>query len=266
MKLGVLGTGNMAGAIIGGVLGKKVLSSSQIIGFDVDRGKLAAVRRTFKIRGAASAREVCKKADVVLLAVKPQDLPALLTEVKAEVKNQLWLSIAAGIDIKTLKKYLGAKAKIIRLMPNTPAMLGLGATAFTAGANCSARDKKTTLKIFGAVGDVLEMKSESKLDAVTGLSGSGPAYVYAFIGALIRAGIEQGLGGASSRRLALQTVLGATTLMNNSRKNAEELISIVASKKGTTEAGLKVLRQKGFEKIVRQCVKKATERARQLRK
>lgn len=256
----------MAGALVGGLMKHRVLRPAQVMGYDVRPTQLQAMRKKFLIHTVGSAREVCQKTEVVLLSVKPQDLPALLSSLKPVIKNQLWISIAAGIDLKLLRRYLGTKARMIRAMPNAPASMGLGATAFMAGKNCTSRDKQVARKIFGAVGEVLEMKSEKKLDAVTGLSGSGPAYVYAFIGALIRGGMDQGLSEKESRVLALQTVIGASNLMKNSRQKAEELIAIVASKKGTTEAGLKVLKSGKLDKTVRATVAAATRRARELRK
>lgn len=265
MQLGILGTGNMAAALVSGLIENQLLRPTQIVGYDARPAQLRAARQKFSIRGAISAMQVCQKADTILIAVKPQDFPALLSSLKPVIKNQLWISIAAGIDLKSLRRYLGTKARVIRAMPNAPASMGLGATAFTAGKNCTGQDKQVARKIFGAVGEVLEMKSEKKLDAVTGLSGSGPAYVYAFIGALIRGGMDQGLSEKESRVLALQTVIGASNVMKNSGQKAEELIAIVASKKGTTEAGLKVLKSGKLDKTVRTTVAAATRRARELR-
>jgi pyrroline-5-carboxylate reductase len=175
------------------------------------------------------------------------------------------LSIAAGLDLRFFKKILG-DLKIVRLMPNTPALVGLGATAFFAGGRCTASDRRMVRMIFESVGQVFEVPSEKLLDAVTALSGSGPAFVYLFLKSLIDGGTKLGLAPSLARSLAIQTLLGATTLFARSPDSPATLISRVASKGGTTEAGLQVLALKKFETIVDQCLGAAAKRAETLRK
>lgn len=264
IKLGILGTGNMAEAIVAGLgrSSKKVA----VTGFDVDRARLKKLAKKYRFRAATNLSEVLQKSDILLLSVKPQQMKELLTEIAPLLSSKhLLLSIAAGLDLRFFEKILG-DAKIVRLMPNTPALVGLGATAFFPNSHCSAKDKRTVNFIFESVGQVVSVPSEGLLDAVTALSGSGPAFVYLFIKALIDGGTKLGLDPSLSRSLAIQTLLGATTLLKQSPDAPAALISRVASKGGTTEAGLKVLAQKKFETIVGQCLEAAHKQAGALRK
>ncbi|MBI4412704.1 MAG: pyrroline-5-carboxylate reductase [Deltaproteobacteria bacterium] len=266
MKVAILGTGNMAEALIAGVLAKKILRPAQIIGFDVSRKRLNFIRKKYRIAASHSAIEAVEKADTILLSVKPRQMKELLDQIRPALsRRHLILSIAAGLDTRFFEKNLGRQYKIIRLMPNTPALVGLGATAYFANRNCGTSDRKRTQTIFSAVGIAFEVKKESLLDAVTGLSGSGPAFVYRFAEALQKGGIKAGLPRHLSQELAVQTVLGAATLLAESGEEPDALVKKVASKGGTTEAGLKFLQRKKFERIVQQCVVAATQRARQLR-
>lgn len=272
MKLGILGTGNMAEALIAGATSKQqgrapVLSCKNVIVFDIRPKQLRYIQKTYHVKTARSSIDVIKKSDTLLLAVKPQQIKSLLTDIGPYLsKRHLILSIAAGIDTKFFEKHIGLNKKVVRLMPNTPALIGMGATAFYLNRHCTKQDRKIVENIFGAVGLVVEIKQENKLDAVTGLSGSGPAYVYSFIQSLIRGGQKAGLKESTARQLATQTVIGATNLLNRLQLPAEKLIAQVASKGGTTEAGLKVLKREKFGTIVEGCVKAATGRARKLRK
>lgn len=260
IKLGILGTGNMAEALISG-LGK----SKNIVGYDVDSKRLNLMSKKYRITKATSIQNLVKKSEIILLAVKPQQMDNLLKSIQPHLKqNQLMLSIAAGLRVKFYENRLGKDYKIIRLMPNTPVLVKLGATAFYANKKVNRKDKKRAKKIFEAVGEVFEVKKEELLDGVTGLSGSGPAFVYLFIDSLIKGGVGSGLNPNTARGLAIQTLLGATTLFKQSNLTAEELIKKVASKGGTTEAGLKFLNQKKFGAIVQECVKRAKQRAKEL--
>lgn len=267
MKLGILGTGNMAEALIAGLTAKKVLRPQQITGYDISTPHLRSLTRKYKIGARKSAREVTQTSDTILLAVKPQQIKGLLSTIRPFLtKKHLILSIAAGIDTTLLEKFLGKKIKIVRIMPNTPALIGLGAAAFYLNKNCSGKDRAQTQKIFRAAGCVLEVKKESLLDGVTGLSGSGPAFVYEFIEAMIAGGQKMGLKKDMARKLALQTVIGAAQMIRHTGSDPKELTARVASKGGTTLAGLKVLKRTKFGSSVQQCIRAATRRARELRK
>lgn len=263
--LGILGTGNMASALIYGLLSCKVLKRDQIIGCDKRRERLRKVHQKFGIRMGQTAKEVLIKSRAVLLAVKPQDMGELLLEIAPSVTTQhLIFSIAAGIDMKFLSDHLGKRRRIVRLMPNMPALIGMGGTAFFLNPRCSVKDRKLTEVLFSSVGIVCEVKKEALLNTVTGLSGSGPAYVYAFIDSLIRSGIRGGLREAVARELTLQTVIGSAFLLKGSKLKASQLINQVASKGGTTQAGLEVLRRRRFSDAVQQCVRASIRRAKKL--
>lgn len=265
-SLAILGTGNMAEALLAGILAQSILRPRQVIGYDVNPGRLKQLRKKYGISIASSAQEALARADAVLLAVKPQQMAELLNPLKATfTKRHLLLSIAAGLDTRFFEKIVGKDRRIVRLMPNTPALVGLGATAFFANKKCSSNDIRTTHALFGAVGIVRQVAKESLLDAVTGVSGSGPAFVYSFARALIEAGVANGLSPDTARELAIQTLLGASKLLEQSSEPIESLIQKVASKGGTTEAGLGVLRRKKFDKLVGECVTAAVQRANELR-
>lgn len=263
LKLGILGTGNMAEALISG-LGKE---QKNITGYDVDAKRLNLMSKKYKIKKVSSIQSLVQTSSIILLAVKPQQMADLLAAIKPHLnQNQLILSIAAGLKIQFYENRLGKNHKIIRLMPNTPALVKLGATAFYTNKKVTQKDKKSAKKIFEAVGEVYEVKKEGLLDGVTGLSGSGPAFVYLFIDSLIKGGMKSGLSHKLAHNLAIQTTLGAAKLLKRSGLIPNELIKKVVSKGGTTEAGLKFLNQKKFGAIVEGCVKKATVRARELSK
>lgn len=267
MKLGILGTGNMAEAFVSGLLSGKILTPNNITGFDTNRRRLNFIRRKYRIRTAKSPIDVVLNSDVVLFSVKPQDMAPLLSGIKKNLgPRHILLSIAAGVSIKTIEKYLGPGRKIIRLMPNTPVMANMGAIGCYAGKDCTTSDVKIARRLFGAVGAVVELKNELLLDAVTGLSGSGPAYVYAFVSAMIKGGIRAGLSRQTAHTLAVQTVMGAALLLKVSGEKPENLVSKVASKGGTTSAGLALLKKKHWGKVLEECIMAATRRAKELKK
>ncbi len=202
---------------------------------------------------------------MIVLATKPQDLKAALQGHSKYFRAHTVLSIVTGVDLATLSQLLPKSCKIIRSMPNNPALIGEGMTALFAKKPLSSSERKQIENIFKGVGDVLWVKNENQLDAVTGLSGSGPAYVYQFVKALTQAGVRQGLPQKMAYSLALKTLVGAALTLFKTGKSPEELISLVTSKKGTTLAGLAVMKKKGFNKMVEQVVAAATQRAKEIK-
>jgi len=213
----------------------------------------------------------------VLFPVKPQTIDAVLTELardgggdgngasrKGGLGAKLFVSIAAGVTLGRLESALGGRARVIRVMPNAPAMVGQGMAALVRGRNATRADEAFALKIFRAVGDAVALKDEALLDTVTALSGSGPAYVYLFAKALADAAVAQGLPPELALRMSLKTIRGAEENMRRSPMTAAELIRIVASPGGTTEAALKQLGADGFSDIVARAIHAAAERSRQL--
>jgi pyrroline-5-carboxylate reductase len=226
------------------------------------------------LTAVSAAEEVAAKSEVVLLAVKPQDMQGLLESIagtretgrrKAEGgrRNPLFVSIAAGITLRQLEGWLGGSARVIRSMPNTPALILQGASAFARGKYATEEDAKLAAKVLGAVGTAQEVP-EKLLDAVTGLSGSGPAYVYTVVEALADGGVLMGLPRATALQLAAQTVAGAAGMVLSTGKHPAALRDEVTSPGGTTIAGLEQLEKQGLRNALVQAVRKATERSKEL--
>lgn len=207
-----------------------------------------------------STDALAKQSDVIILAVKPNDMRALCESLAKVKGSRLHLSIAAGLTLADLESWLGAEQRVIRSMPNTPALVGTGAAAFSRGSTATAADAATALAILGAVGTADEVP-EKLLDAVTGLSGSGPAYVYTIIEALADGGVLMGLPRATAIRLAAQTLAGAAQMVLETGKHTGTLRDEVTSPGGTTIVGLEQLEKHGLRHALIQAVRCATEKA-----
>ena len=242
MKIAFLGGGNMANALIGGLIARGFERSalSVIEVSDAAREKLAAQH---KVRVSTSPDAATHQADTLLLAVKPQDMKAALASLAADVSGKLVISIAAGLRLADLSRWLGGHDRMVRCMPNTPALIGEGVAALYALPAVSAEERKRAETILGAVGEFVWLDREALLDAVTAVSGSGPAYVFWFIEQLAASGEKLGLAPGVARQLALRTVLGAARLAAQSGEAPGTLRERVTSKGGTTEAALKVFEQ-----------------------
>jgi pyrroline-5-carboxylate reductase len=269
MKLGLIGCGKMGGALLRGALKASLVKAKQVTVFDKIPAAIKALHADVPgLIVASRAEEVAAKSDVVLLAVKPQDMQGLLEGLASvqgsTVKGQrLYISIAAGITLKQLETWLGGSARVIRCMPNTPALILQGASAFARGKHATDPDAKLAAKVLGAVGTAQEVP-EKLLDAVTGLSGSGPAYVYTVVEALADGGVLMGLPRATALQLAAQTVAGAAGMVLNTGKHPAALRDEVTSPGGTTIAGLEQLEKQGLRNALVQAVRKATERSKEL--
>jgi pyrroline-5-carboxylate reductase len=268
MKLGLIGCGKMGGALLRGALKASLVKANQVVVFDKAPAAIKALQAEVRgLTAAASAAEVAAKSEIVLLAVKPQDMEGALAEVASHktqrTKGPLFVSIAAGITLKQLEGWLGGTARVIRSMPNTPALILQGASAFARGKRATDADAKAAAKVLGAVGTAQEAP-EKLLDAVTGLSGSGPAYVYTVIEALADGGVLMGLPRATALQLAAQTVAGAAQMVLSTGKHPAALRDEVTSPGGTTIAGLEQLEKHGLRSALVQAVRKATERSREL--
>jgi pyrroline-5-carboxylate reductase len=291
-KLGFVGGGNMAEALIRGLLVNRVFAVSDLMASDIDRSRRQRLKRIFKIEVTETNERLVREATALLIAVKPQNIGEVLAQIRAAAEQQktdqinrtrssdrldtgqtqrgtllrqrLFISIAAGVTIARLSDALGPRARIIRVMPNAPAMVGEGMAAIVRGDAATRADEAFTLKIFKAVGDAVVLEDESMLDAVTALSGSGPAYVYLFAKALTDAAVREGLPPELALRMALKTIRGAESNMRQSRLEATELIRIVASPGGTTEAALHKFVESRFSDIVAEALHAAAERSREL--
>lgn len=262
--IGFIGAGNMAEAIIRGLLEAKLMTADRLIASDIVEAKRQQIHLRYGIQTVAEGRDVGMKASILVLAVKPQDMEAALKGIAASVdQTKTIISVAAGITIAFIAERLPAKARIIRAMPNAPALVLAGAAGIAKGEYATAEDLQLAEAIFSAVGKAVVVE-EKHLDAVTGLSGSGPAYVFLFVEALADAGVKVGLARDVARLLAAQTVLGAAKMVLESGRHPAELKDMVASPGGTTIAGLHALERGGLRGILIEAVEAATIRSREL--
>ena len=267
LKIGFLGAGAMGEALAGGLLAAGV-PRERVRAADPDPARRVAVERALGIAAGDDNGALVRASDVVVLAVKPamvaQVLGALRKELGAELARPLWISIAAGVSLAKLAAELPTGARTVRAMPNTPALVRAGATAFAAGPAATAADRAAAQALFESVGLAWEAPDEGLLDAVTGLSGSGPAYVFVFLEALADAGVRAGLPREAAHRLACQTVLGSARLALESGLHPGQLKDRVTSPGGTTIAGLARLEAGGLRAAVHEAVEAATRRSREL--
>ena len=264
-KLGFIGAGNMAAALIRGLLNAKTFPPSEIVASDPADAQLRRLKRLHKINTVRSNRELVREAQTVILAVKPQVMAAVLDEIRADVTpKKLFVSLAAGFPLRRLETGLGGQARVVRVMPNTPALVGKGIAVAVAGVYATPADVKLTLKLFKAVGDAVTITGEDLLDAVTALSGSGPAFVYTFAESLIEGGVRGGLPQNLAAQLAYATIGGAAAMLRESGLSARELRDMVTSPGGTTLAGLAALDAHHFRDAVIAAIETATRRAREL--
>jgi pyrroline-5-carboxylate reductase len=254
-----IGAGNMAEALIRGLLAGKTVAPRQIIAADIRPDRLEYLAGKFGIRTG----EVTG-ADIIILAVKPQQMSDVFSSFILHPSSlPLFISIAAGITTSWIEKELGGQPRVVRVMPNTPALVGAGAAALCKGRYATDEDLATAEEILGAVGVAVRVQ-EKLMDAVTALSGSGPAYIYYMVEALIGAGVEAGLPEDVAGKLAIQTAFGAGKLLAESGETPEALRKKVTSPGGTTEAALKVLSDRKFAEILNEAVQAAAKRAREL--
>lgn len=263
-RLACIGGGNMAEAMLRGLIASRQLAASEVVVSDVREERLAQLRAAYGVETQAKNAEAARGAAVVLLAVKPQvmrqalgDLAPVLTEA------QLLISIAAGIPTAAIEQAFAREIRIVRVMPNTPALVLQGMSALAPGRYASAEDIQTARAFFDAVGRTVVVE-ERLLDAVTGLSGSGPAYVFLAIEALADGGVKAGLPRDIAQMLAAQTVRGAAAMVLETGRHPGELKDMVASPAGTTIAGLHVLEQAGLRAALMGAVEAAARRSREL--
>ncbi|HEX9180529.1 MAG TPA: pyrroline-5-carboxylate reductase [Burkholderiales bacterium] len=263
MNITFVGGGNMATALIGGML-QKGFGAGQIRVVEVVPEARERLGREFGVRATGDLAEGIAGSDVLVLAVKPQQLREIAEAMRPLQGAQLVLSIAAGIRAGDIARWLGGHGNLVRAMPNTPALIQAGITGLYALPEVSASGRAGAERILGAVGETLWLGEESMMDAVTAVSGSGPAYVFYFIEALQEAAVEQGFSAGEARRLALATFLGAARLAAGSPEAAAALRARVTSKGGTTERAIGVLEASRVKQHVIDAVAAAAERSREL--
>lgn len=262
--IGFIGAGNMAEALINGLISSHTVLPGSIMASDRDIERLAVIAEGYKIRAVNSNTEVVSDSDIVILAVKPQDVSSVLADTREGAKDKLIISIAAGINTQTISDTLLTPVRIVRAMPNTPALVLSGATALFIGEGCTKDDEKMAVRIFDAVGKTVVLKDEALMDAVTGLSGSGPAYIFLIMEALADAGVRMGLPREIASLLANQTVFGSARMVMEIKRHPAELKDMVTSPGGTTIAGLKKLEEGKVRASIMEAVEAATVRSREL--
>jgi pyrroline-5-carboxylate reductase len=263
-RIGFVGAGNMAAALLKGLLRAGSWKPAQIRIVDVDAAKAARLSSEHGVSAAPGTRELASWASVLILAVKPHSMPAALGDCSPAISSDtLVISVAAGVRCATIAAALPSGTRIVRAMPNAPALVGAGATALSAGPTATATDRELARQLFDAVGRTVSV-DESHMDAVTGLSGSGPAYVMVVIEALADGGVRAGLSRETALLLATQTVLGSAQLLIESGDHPAEWKDRVMSPGGTTSAGLEALEAGRLRHTLGRAVQEATRRAREL--
>jgi pyrroline-5-carboxylate reductase len=263
-KVGFIGGGNMGEALIKGLLAANLVPPEAIYASDVRIERLRALDQQYGVQLLQENAELVREVDIVILAVKPQILPSVVRQVAAAVtKRKLLISIAAGVSTTTIRAALGKDARLIRVMPNTPALVLEGVTAIAKAEGLEPGDLDTAGEIFSAVGRVVTL-DEDLMDAVTGLSGSGPAYVAVVVESLADGGVKMGLDRITAMTLATQTVVGAARLMLETGMHPGALKDMVSSPGGTTIAGIAAMEEGGIRDTLIKTVERATQRSREL--
>jgi pyrroline-5-carboxylate reductase len=263
-RIGFLGCGNMGEALVKGLVAASVVEAGALMASDTRGDRLADLDRRYGVRIAKDNVELVRECDVIVLAVKPQIMSTVLTEISSSLsRRQLVISIAAGVSTATIRAGVGKDVRLIRVMPNTPALVREGATAIAKATGLEVGDLETAEEIFGAVGKVVVL-DEDLMDAVTGLSGSGPAYVAVVIESLADGGVKMGLDRVTAMTLATQTVLGAAKLLLETGMHPGSLKDMVSSPGGTSITGIAALEEGGIRTTFIKAVERATLRSREL--
>lgn len=259
MKLGLIGCGKMGRALLEGILSKQIVRPDQVLVYDTYKDSVDCLVDELGVSAATDNNQVIEDSDTVLLCVKPQGFLEMLETLSAST-DRLLISIAAGIRIANIETASNHQHRIIRVMPNTPALVGKGAAAFSLGSKARASDAETTRELLGAVGYVTEV-TENLLDPVTALSGSGPAYIFAMIESMVSAAVDLGLDEKTALDLATHTVAGAAELVLKTGDSPTLLRENVTSPNGTTFAALESLKANHFDNVIHQALTAACDRS-----
>lgn len=264
LRIGFLGAGKMASALAKGFINGNLAEPASMIASDVFEPARTEFTKLSGIKTTVSNQEVAVASDVLIIAVKPHQVADLLHELKSLISgSHLIVSIAAGVSLKTLESHLAAGSRVVRVMPNTPALVGASATGFALGNAALAEDGALVQRLFSSVGVAFQLK-ESLLDAVTGLSGSGPAYAYLMVEALSDGGVAAGLPRETATKLAAQTLLGAAKMVLETGLHPGALKDMVTSPGGTTIEGIHELERGGVRAALMNAVRVASEKSRKL--
>lgn len=264
-SIGFIGAGSMAEAMVAGLLKGNVYKPEEVmVANRSNSARLEQLSKMYGIKTTHDKEKLVKESSIIVLAMKPKDIQAGIDGIQELIENQLIVSVLAGISFETITNILGKQTAIVRAMPNTSAAIRKSATAIAASKDVTNEQIETCKSLFEAIG-ICKLVEENQLDAVTGLSGSGPAYIYYLVEAMEKAAIEVGLESAVARDLIVQTLLGASEMIAISEKHPSQLRKEVTSPNGTTEAGITILKERGFEDSLVSCIKRATERATELK-
>lgn len=265
--VGILGAGNMGEALIRGMLRSEQTVPSRVVASNRNSTKLRNLKSKYGIRTSNFNSTVVETSDIIILAVKPQDMRTVCEEIREYIKSsQVVISIAAGVTTSKLKRYLGPKIKLVRTMPNTPALIDYGVTVIYPASSVEEKEIQLAEEIFGAVGLTYRINKESEMDPITALSGTGPAYIYDIIDTLTSSGKKLGLPEDLAKELITHTIMGAAKMVMQTGEDPKTLWRKVASKGGTTVAAFDVLKKKGFKNILDSAVRAATKRSKELGK
>lgn len=266
MKLAIIGAGRIAQAIVAGLIRSRTWPAEEIVGTTrTEASGKAFLEIDSNLSWSPTIEEAVRDADVVFLSVKPSQMVGIFPQLKQNENFPLYISVAAGILISTMEVGLGAQARIIRAMPNTPAHIQEGVTGFSANQHATTDDIATAFRIFNSTGHAFQVP-EKAIDAVTALSGSGPAYFYQFIDALSVGAIECGLDEATARQMAIYTAIGAARMLEKGDKTPHELMEQIRTPGGTTEAALRVFQAANLTATCKEAIHAATARSQELSK
>jgi len=263
--IAIIGTGNMGDALVSGLIGSGSSTPQNIICSDVRQDKLDKIKTMYKVRTTTSNLKAVSQADIVIYAVKPQLMASVLIETGKKLDmSKLVISIAAGVPLAAMESCIDKDMRLIRVMPNIAAAVKEAATAIAAGAHATKEDIELAMEIFNSIGRCIFLKENYLMDAITGLSGSGPAYIFLIVDALADAGVKMGLSRQDSLFLAAQTILGAAKLLIETQEHPGQLKDKVTSPGGTAIAGLATLESGGLRTTLIHAVEAATNRSKEL--
>jgi pyrroline-5-carboxylate reductase len=263
--IAIIGTGNMGEGLVSGLIGSKSSKPKNIICTDIRQDQLREIKATYKVRTTTSNLKAVNEADIVIYSVKPQIMEATLTETAAKLDmSKLVISIAAGVPLAAMEACVSKELRLIRVMPNIAAAVKESATAIAAGGHATKDDVRLAMEIFNSIGRCIFLKENYLMDAITGLSGSGPAYIFLIVDALADAGVKMGLSRQDSLFLAAQTILGSAKLLIETQEHPGQLKDKVTSPGGTAIAGLATLENGGLRTTLINAVEAATLRSKEL--
>jgi len=263
--IAIIGTGNMGEGLVSGLIGSKSSKPKNIICTDIRQDQLREIKASYKVRTTTNNLKAVEEADIVIYSVKPQIMAATLTETAAKLDmSKLVISIAAGVPLAAMEACVSKDLRLIRVMPNIAAAVKESATAIAAGGHATKDDVRLAMEIFNSIGRCIFLKENYLMDAITGLSGSGPAYIFLIVAALADAGVKMGLSRQDSLFLAAQTILGSAKLLIETQEHPGQLKDKVTSPGGTAIAGLATLENGGLRTTLINAVEAATLRSKEL--